>query len=109
MASFEKVYSGIVPIFFFGLFFVYLFIFIVYLLIFVLHFFICFFYYYTPLPVYLPAKMIALRDDQITNAARLWCGRRHAWGQRSLSNVIFLSSSVVCTKQETIHEFLSSC
>ena len=40
------------------------------LFIFVLHFFICFFFYYyycyIPLPVYLPAEMIALRDHQIT-------------------------------------------
>ena len=43
--------------------------------------------------------MIALRDDQITNAARLYCGRRHAWEQRLQSNVIFWSSSVVCKKQ----------
>ena len=52
--------------------------------------------------------MIALRDDQITNAARLCCGRRHAWEQRLQSNVIFWSSSVVRKKQATIHEFLSS-
>ena len=49
--------------------------------------------------------MIALRDDQITNAARLCCGHRHAWEQRSQSVVIFWTSSVVRTKQATIHEY----
>ena len=73
------------------------------LLLFYYYYYYCFYhyyyyyyyyYYYIPLPVYLPAKMIALRDDQITNAARLWCGRRHAWEQRSQSNVIFWSGVV---------------
>ena len=74
-------------------------------------FVICYYYCYIPLPVYLPAEMIALRDDQITierfkivlrAPTRLGAKVAIKWN-------IFWSSSVVRTKQATMHEFLSSC
>ena len=83
--------------------------------IFVLHFFIClfFFYYYCyiPLPVYLPAEMIALRDDQITiERCKIVLRAPTRLGAKvAIKCNIFWSSSVVHTTQATIHEFLSSC
>ena len=76
-------------------------------------FYLLFFYYYCyiPLPVYLPAEMIALRDDQITiERFKIVLRAPTRLGAKvAIKCNIFWSSSVVRTKQATIHEFLSSC
>ena len=92
-----------------------------YIFLFVYYYYYYYYYYYCyycyccccsiPLPVYLPAEMIALRDDQITieHCKIVLRAPTRLGAKVAIKCNIFWSSSVVDTKQATIHEFLSSC